>query len=236
MHRSETELSLQDARFVLQTRTDLEPEPDHKDIIVSTNQHFMYSIPGGKPVGTHNIIAPSFVNNPLFDRARYRSKYFVTQSDHTDFAPSAGEQCIPYECVNMPETPGSLSADLAMWKVPIRNKGQGDASTIQTSARGVKRVAVLLFRGKICDIFVEEFYRRFRLHRMDFMAFLLWCPWPTIRARYRGKYPLTIQEWDDFIAGRPNPYGWLLEGGFDLGMAEYLRDEYERNSRGAPFA
>lgn len=224
MRDAETKPSLHEVRFVLRTRTDLAPAP-HEDALGYMNEGFIIAMDHAvndarkKKCGITNCILPSMINYS----SEYGLDFFYSSpaSPTNNYEqPVAGdhslcgtkEQCIPYKSIRIPEMVDSLSADLAFWQVPEGIR--------------MKQVGILLFRGKVSDIFIEHAYRCgvIRTNRAQLMAFLLWCPWPKVRDLYRGKYPLNNQEWEDFCAGR---WSWALEE-IDLRMAKFYREEYER--------
>lgn len=247
MRRSETIPFLRDVQFVLRTRTDLEPEPVIHDAILEMNEDFMSMIAHNhsQKLRTRNIIRPSRVARPRFNLDWWLSSpdsparnYQVTASDHTLCDQHTKEQCIDYESIKIPDMFGSLRADLAIWKRPLQgvlpqvtsdqitplpSEMWGDMSqNTEDRHTGMKRVAVLLFRGKLRDVFVEDLWQHAELRymKMQLMAFLLVCPWPKVRELYRGKYPLNDQEWQDFWVGKTK------SPSFYPAMAEYYLEDY----------
>lgn len=203
--RSESVKSLQNVRFALRTRSDLDPKKELGDDLQWMNEYFIDSLVGrGEETGV-NLLDYSILNDGNvvgFQGTELDEGYTITKGEHTPYPHR--ERCTSHKIIRCPPRE-AFDMDVTIWNKLVSSKW--DAIN-QLMVHDEHTVAVSMFRGTLCDIslsLLEDY--PLRIAKLRLMHFILDADWTSFRERYRGKYPLGRQEYEAVVGGQLE-YSW----------------------------
>lgn len=200
--RAQSTPFLQHVDFVLRSRTDLDPLIELDDGIQWMNETLIGS--------NHNTfedgwsLVPLIEDGVLYDENEnpLSEDYRLKESDHSHCR--GQEACQNYQQIIFPPMLKSLRLSTAVWKMQVASKWNVRR---QKRVKRFEEVSIAILRGKVRDVSFDDF--PVRNAKMRLISFLISCPWPSFRERYKGKYPLSPREFQMFL-GRKLEYNWPI--------------------------